>query len=190
MFGFLKKKKEETVEVTIPASTSIEETMGMKEYVSFDSVKAHLVNILEENRRLKGEAEERRNKAYEIQQEERKQKELALIEADEWKKRAKEKDEEIRRLENIIDEQDKQIEELNQEQNDLKTAAEMAQARVESIQERYRDKEDCALWLKRRLKEYCGYEWERIPKTQLVSVLKKILEESEKAAGRGGNDEV
>ena len=51
MFGFLKKKAAAEV---IPAASgnSIEEEMGLKEYVSFDSVKAHLVEILEENRRV------------------------------------------------------------------------------------------------------------------------------------------
>ena len=53
MFWFGKKK--EKAEEIVPTNTSIEEEMGLKEYVSFDSVKAHLVDILEENRRLKQE---------------------------------------------------------------------------------------------------------------------------------------
>lgn len=81
MFWF-GKKKEKAAEI-VPTNTSIEEEMGLKEYVSFDSVKAHLVDILEENRKLKQEAKEQKESIYKAQQEERKQKELALIEADE-----------------------------------------------------------------------------------------------------------
>lgn len=177
MFGFLKKK---AVAEIIPAasSTSIAEEMGLKEYVSFDSVKAHFVDMLEENRRLKREAEDQKDRAYKVQQEERKQKELALIEADEWKKRAKEKDEEIRKLKMIINEQDSKIEKLERQQNGLKTEAEMARTAAEKIHREYAEKEDCAKWLKRNLEEYCGLEWKKVTKTQLVDILKKILNES------------
>lgn len=104
MFWF-GKRKEKTAEI-VPTNTSIEEEMGLKEYVSFDSVKAHLVDILEENRRMKQEEKDQKERTYKERQEERKQKELALIEADEWKRRAKEKEEEIRKLKKIIDKQD------------------------------------------------------------------------------------
>ena len=84
MFGFWKKKKEAAEIISAAStSTSIAEEMGLKEYVSFDSVKAHLVDILEENRRLKREAEDQKDRLYKAQQEERKQKEISLIEADE-----------------------------------------------------------------------------------------------------------
>lgn len=77
MFRFWKKKKEAAEVISAAStSTSIEEEMGLKEYVSFDSVKAHLVDILEENRKLKQEAKEQKESIYKAQQEERKQKEL------------------------------------------------------------------------------------------------------------------
>lgn len=178
MFGFLKKK---TAAEIIPAasSTSIAEEMGLKEYVSFDSVKAHLVDILEENRRLKREAEDQKDRLYKAQKEERNQKEISLIEADEWKKRAKEKDEEIRKLKETINEQDGKIEQLERKQNDLKTEAEMARTAAEKTRREYAEKRDCAEWLKTSLVKYCGYEWEGVTKTQLVDILKKILNESE-----------
>lgn len=186
MFEFLRKilKKKAAAEI-IPAanSTSIAEEMGLKEYVSFDSVKAHLVDILEENRRLKQETENQKDKSYKAQQEERKQKEIALIEADEWKKRAKEKDEEIRKLKKTINEQDSKIEQLERQQDGLKTEAEMAKAAAEKTRREYAEKEDCARWLKRSLEEYCGYEWARVTKTQLVDILKKIMNESEGQQG-------
>lgn len=180
MFEFLKKKKEAAEIISAAStSTSIAEEMGLKEYVSFDSVKAHLVDILEENRRLKREAEDQKDRLYKAQQEERKQKEISLIEADEWKKRAKEKDEEIRNLKKTINEQDGKIEQLERQQDNLKTEAEMARTAAEKTRREYAEKRDCAEWLKTSLVKYCGYEWERVTKTQLVDILKKILNESE-----------
>ncbi len=179
MFGFGKKKKE-AAEVISATNTdySIEKEMGLKEYVSFDSVKAHLVDILEENRRLKREAEEQRERKYKEQERERKQKEIALIEADEWKKRVKEKEEEIREQKGIIDEQDRKIEQLTQKQDRLKTEAEMARVAAEKTRREYAEKKENTTWLKESLEKYCGYEWERVTKTQLVGILKKIMNES------------
>lgn len=132
-----------------------------------------------ENRRLKREAEDQKDRLYKAQQEERKQKEISLIEADEWKKRAKEKDEEIRKLKKTINEQDGKIEQLERQQDDLKTEAEMARTAAEKTRREYAEKQDCAEWLKKSLVKYCGYEWARVTKTQLVDILKKILNESE-----------
>lgn len=178
MFGFGKKKKE-AAEITSAASTSLAEEMGLKEYVSFDSVKAHLVDILEENRRLKREIEDQKDRQYKAAADERKQKEISLIEADEWKKRAKEKEEEIKKLKKTINEQDRKIEQLEREQDGLKTEAEMAKVAAEKTRREYAEKQDCAGWLKTSLTKYCGYEWDRVTKTQLVDILKKILNESE-----------
>lgn len=174
MFGLGKQKAAQIIHVD-----SIKEETGMKEYVSIDSIKAHLVDTLEENRRLKEEAEKNRDHYYKRQQEEQKKAEVALIEADEWKKRTKEKDEEIKKLKKTIDEQDKQIEKLIREQNNLKIDAEMAQEAARKTREEYAAKNECAAWLKGSLEKYCGYEWERVTKTQLVSILKTILKESE-----------
>lgn len=95
------------------------------------------------------------------------------------KKRAKEKEKEIRELKRTIDEQDGKIERLTRQQDSLKTEAEMARAAAEKTRREYAEKADCAAWLKERLKKYCGYEWERVTKTQLVDILKTILNESE-----------
>ncbi len=176
MFGLGKKKVKMT---QVVLTKQPEETTDLKEYISVDSIKAHLVDTLEENRKLKEESE--RNREYDRTERSRyqKEKEVALIEADEWKKRAKEKDEEIKKLKKTIDEQDKQIEKLINEQNGLKTDAEMAREAARKTREEYAAKKECAAWLKGSLEKYCGFEWERITKTQLVSVLKKILEDSE-----------
>lgn len=184
MFGFQKKKKEAAEMISAEStSTSIAEEMGLKEYVSFDSVKAHLVDILEENRRLKQEAEDQKDRLYKAQQEERKQKEISLIVADEWKKRVKEKDEEIRKLKKTINEQNDRIEQMEQQQNSLKTEAEMARATAEKTCREYAEKKNYAVWLKDSLERYGKREWESVTKTQLVDILKKILNESEGQQG-------
>lgn len=172
MLGFGKKKAAQI----IPAA-SIEEETGMKEYVSVESVQAHLVDILEENRRLKKEAEEKRDHYYKRQQDERKEKEVALIEANEWKKRTEEKDAEIKKLRKTINEQDEQIEKLTREQNRLKTDAEMAREAERKAREECATKAECFAWLKNGLEKYSGREWEKVTKTQLVDILKKIFEE-------------
>lgn len=180
MFGLGKKKAEKAQIVSDESSEeSSEEITDLKEYIGVDSIKAHLVDTLEENRRLKKEAEESRDHDYKRWKEEQKKTEVALIEADEWKKRAKEKDEEIKKLKQTIDKQDEKIEEMTSQQNSLKVDAEMAREEARKTRKRYEEKEDCAGWLRNSLKKYCGYEWEKVTKTQLVSVLKKILEESE-----------
>lgn len=176
MFGLGKKKVETAKIVSAEAS---EEITDLKEYISVDSIKAHLVDTLEENRRLKKEVEENSDRDYKRWKEEQKKVEVALLEADEWKKRAKEKDEEIKKLKRTIDKQDEKIEELTNERNSLKVDAEMAREEAQKTHKRYEEKEDCARWLRNGLKKYCGYEWEKVTKTQLVSVLKKILEDSE-----------
>lgn len=61
----------------------------------------------------------------------------------------------------------------------MKTKAEMAREAAEKTRREYAEKRDCAEWLKTSLAKYCGYEWERVTKTQLVDILKKILNESE-----------
>ena len=119
VFGLGKKKEEQ---VPIVYDVRQEE---LKEYVSIDNIKAHLVDTLEENRRLREEIEDYHNRYYKEQRAEQKKTEVALIEADEWKKRAKEKDETISKLKKDISERDSKIEELTREMNSMKVDVEM-----------------------------------------------------------------
>lgn len=81
MLGLFKKKTETEV---IPAATvKIEEELGLREYISVDSLKAHLVDILEENRRLKEDAERTREQQRREATEEKKRRELSIVAADE-----------------------------------------------------------------------------------------------------------
>lgn len=164
-------RKKIPVPSQVAMAKPIEETTDLKEYISVDSIKAHLVDTLEENRKLKEESE--RNREYDRAERRRyqKEKEVALIEADEWKKRAKEKDKEIEELKRTVDKQREKIEELTREQNSLKTDAEMARKVARKTREEYEAREErtSAAWLKGCLEKYCGFEWERVTKTQLVS---------------------
>ena len=153
--------------------------LGLKEFVSIDSVKAHLVDILEENRRLKKELEENRDKNKEWLQREKKQKEVALIEAEEWKKRAAEKDKEIQKLQEEIDRTDKKIEELTSEKNHLITEREMAKSELERALKLRNEARDAGNSLKYALERYHGADWERTTKTALIKTLKIIMKEAE-----------
>ena len=89
MFDFLKRKEECTEMVQQP-----EENL-LREYISVDSVKAHLVDILEENRKLKAQIKEITERERETETQNRKKREIAIIEADEYKKREAEAKKEV-----------------------------------------------------------------------------------------------
>ena len=48
---------------------------------------------------------------------------------------------------------------------------------AEKTRKEYAEKKTCADWLKESLEKYCGYEWEKVRKTQLIDILKKIMNE-------------
>lgn len=182
MFGFRKKKETGTAEV-VPQT--IAEEMGLREYVSVDSLKAHLVDMMEENRRLKQEKENEREYQRKKLGECEKAKELALVTADEWKKRAREKETEIKELKKTINKQDEKISELEKKQNHWKSEAELARTAADRAHERAKEQSDCRYWLKETLERYG--DWESITKTQLVSILKTAIRE-EKEREKDGNN--
>ena len=53
----------------------------------------------------------------------------------------------------------------------------MARVAAEKTRKEYAEKKTCADWLKESLEKYCGYEWEKVRKTQLIDILKKIMNE-------------
>lgn len=184
MFGLFKKKS--STEIITEAPANIEEELGLREYVSVDSLKAHLVDILEENRRLKEDAERAREQRRREDTEERKRRELSLVAADEWKKRAGEKDEEIKKLKRTIDQQDREIEKLQREQNHWKTEAELARAAADKERENARTQSECGNWLKNMLEHYGN--WEKVTKTQLVEILKKAINEENNGGAESVSD--
>lgn len=184
MFGLFKKKS--STEIITEAPANIEEELGLREYVSVDSLKAHLVDILEENRRLKEDTERVREQRRREDTEERKRRELSLVAADEWKKRAGEKDEEIKKLKRTIDQQDREIEKLQREQNHWKTEAELARAAADKERENARTQSECRNWLKNMLEHYGN--WEKVTKTQLVEILKKAINEENNGGAESVSD--
>lgn len=124
MFEF-RKIEEKTV--VLPMEKP-EEIMGLKEYVSIDSIKAHLVDILEENKELKEKIE--KNNRYERSQSEeyRKKYELSQITADEYKKRFTDEQKKTRDLERELENKKRENEALQKKYNDLVCENEMKMA--------------------------------------------------------------
>lgn len=172
MFGLKKKKEKEWIEAR-------EEKPGMVEYVKVDSIQAHLVDVLEENRRLKEAMKQRDETHFSDMRKKEKEKKIALIEADEWKKRAAEKENEIKKLKKEIDRQDEELEQLKDMENYLRTEAEMAKTESERVIKKQSEKEENLRWLERAVKEYMESDWKKITKTQIIDILKTIVSENE-----------
>ena len=62
-------------------------------------------------------------------------------------------------------------------QNHWQSEAELARAAADRAHERMKEQSDCRYWLKEMLERYGN--WESVSRTQLVDILKKILNESE-----------
>ena len=116
MFGFMKRKEQRTEIVQQPEKPEV--ILGLREYISVDSMKAHLVDILEENRRLKEENEEIKKREGENRTQDRKRYELATVQADEYRKREKEAKDEIAKRDKEIDRLNNQIEKLQKERTE------------------------------------------------------------------------
>jgi predicted RNase H-like nuclease (RuvC/YqgF family) len=127
MFWF--KKSSEALGVVLPLEKP-EEIMGMKEYVSVDSIKAHLVDILEENKELKEKIEKGNRYERSLSEEYRKKYELSQITADEYKKRLTAEQERARNLEREMENQKRENEALQKKYNDLVCENEMRVATV------------------------------------------------------------
>lgn len=132
MFNLFKKRDTEQITETEQAGAVeiLQQEAGLKEYVSFDSVKAHLVDILEENRKLKEVDELRRKTEITESSRLRKEKELALIEADEYKKRAREAESKIRTIEAEKERLQRKLEQVTIERNDAITKLEMIETEM------------------------------------------------------------
>ncbi|MBQ0067608.1 MAG: hypothetical protein KBS60_05465 [Phascolarctobacterium sp.] len=172
MFGLFKRKEE-------PEKINEAEETGLREYMSVDSIKAHFVDMLEENRELKKRLEDREKSQREEEKRQRKQTEIAEIAADEYKQRVREKENEIAKLKKEIDRQDSEIEILKRDQNHWKTKAEMAEATMKKAMERKEEKDKCRYWLENELKRYGN--WEKLTKTQLIDIIKCAIEPKEEA---------
>lgn len=132
MFGFGKKKSTEV----IAAVQEPEEMLGLREYVSIDSIKAHLVDLLEENRQLKQREEQNRSWQQDKEKEMRKKAELAQIEADEYKKRWREEQQKANEEKCRAERLEAKLEEMTAKYNDLVVKEEMQRKAAEEAQKK------------------------------------------------------
>lgn len=101
------------------------ERMEMKSYISFDDVRKHLVEMIEENKKLRDEVDTLRKEGDEALGRERKRAELAQISASEYKSQLGEAKKKIEKLEEKIQRQKSEIEMLEKEKNFIISENEM-----------------------------------------------------------------
>ena len=127
MFGYKNKRAVQTV-VMEPKKQTPEEIMGLKEYVSIDSIKAHLVDILEENKILKDKIEGDNSYLRRLVEDYRKKYELSQIAADEYRKRLSDEQGDTRKLRGKLDSKQREYDVLKKKNNDLVCEFEMKRA--------------------------------------------------------------
>lgn len=93
------------------------ERMELKSYISFDDVRKHLVEMIEDNKKLRDEVDTLKKERFEGLERERKRAELAQISASEYKSQLGEAKKKIEKLEAEIQRQKSEIEMLEKEKN-------------------------------------------------------------------------
>lgn len=161
----------------------------LTEYMSFDSIKAHLVDTLEENRRLRNENKNYSERIYKEKDALRKEKEIALIEADEWKKRNSESEKEIQQLKREIDKQADEIKELKREKNDALTKAEMAEHKFKEIKKDSEVKKDSFYLIKKIASQYSEYQLRRLTKDELIAIIRNMANGCKETEDQDGCEE-
>lgn len=179
MFEFFKKEKKEEWHKLSPeynGGESAAEIMGLKEYISVDNVKSYLVDTLEENRRLKERIDSMETRNTKELKNEREKKEVALIEADEWKRRAKEKEQELNKREKTIEECEKTIEKLKKERNDAEIEHFNAMTELQTAKETLEKAESELEEMKDALRDF-PEGWEKTQKSTIINAIKQIMED-------------
>lgn len=118
---FKRARKEESIEAVEEKEMykDLRERMEMKEYISFDDVRKHLVEMIEENKKLREEVDRLRRQSDERSERYRKTAALAQISADEYKSQMGEAKEKTERLEQEL----------------LKRAVELERMEIEKIKQ-------------------------------------------------------
>ena len=93
------------------------ERMELESYISFDDVRKHLVEMIEENKELRDKVDTLKKERFEGIERERKRAELAQISASEYKSQLREAKEKIEKLEAEIQRQNSEIEMLEKKKN-------------------------------------------------------------------------
>lgn len=103
----------------------LRERMEMKEYISFDDVRKHLVEMIEENKKLREEVNNLRRASDERSDRYRKAAELAQISADEYKSQLKEAKQKVTKLERELQKSTAELDRMEREKNKAITELEM-----------------------------------------------------------------
>lgn len=128
LFG---RKRQEAVEVIEEYSKD-----DLKEYIPVDNIKAHLVNMLEENRRLREEKERLEKRMGEEVKKAKEKEELSLVAADEYKKRQQEAERESAKLKKELSKVGAERDEYRQKYNDSRVAEELTKKKLEEERKR------------------------------------------------------
>lgn len=103
----------------------LRERMEMKEYISFDDVRKHLVEMIEENKNLREEVDSLRTTRAKWSEQDRKRAELAQISADEYKSQLCEAKKKTAKLEEELQKSAAKLEQMERERNEAITELEM-----------------------------------------------------------------
>lgn len=133
IFKLIKKNKKIQQVENIPVSyeEELKTQLDMSSYITFDSVKEHLVDMIEENSKLKKELDRTKEEKYKDWNRLRKEKELAMITADERDKKVKDLQKENEKLQQSNEKLNNEIDKLKRELTDYKVKEEMSKSLVE-----------------------------------------------------------
>ncbi|MFR3835775.1 hypothetical protein [Eubacterium sp.] len=133
IFKLIKKKKKIQQVENIPVSyeEELKTQLDMSSYITFDRVKEHLVDMIEENSKLKEELDRTKEEKYKDWKRLNKEKELAMITADERDKKVKDLQKENKKLQQSNEKLNNEINKLKRELTDYKVKKEMSKSLIE-----------------------------------------------------------
>lgn len=133
IFKLIKRKKKIQQVENIPVSyeEELKTQLDMSSYITFDRVKEHLVDMIEENSKLKEELDRTKEEKYKDWKRLNKEKELAMITADERDKKVKDLQKENKKLQQSNEKLNNEIDKLKRELTDYKVKEEMSKSLVE-----------------------------------------------------------
>lgn len=133
IFKLIKKKKKIQQVENIPVSyeEELKTQLDMSSYITFDRVKEHLVDMIEENSKLKEELNRTKEEKYKDWKRLNKEKELAMITADERDKKVKDLQKENKKLQQSNEKLNNEINKLKRELTDYKVKEEMSKSLIE-----------------------------------------------------------
>lgn len=133
IFKLIKRKKKIQQVENIPVSheEELKTQLDISSYITFDRVKEHLVDMIEENSKLKEELDRTKEEKYKDWKRLNKEKELAMITADERDKKVKDLQKENKKLQQSNEKLNNEIDKLKRELTDYKVKEEMSKSLVE-----------------------------------------------------------